>query len=172
MLKTLLAEVKQYKKASILTPVFMVGEVVMEILIPMLMAYLIDNGVETASYSSLVATAGRVHYTDVHGLTAADLHGAPSWPETWRSLLELLDGIDTVVAFRATFDRGALLTMCGQTDLKLTPFVHGTPASAEVLRYRVDVPAGGGFVVQAEFALGGGDHAKALPGSCGSTRST
>ena len=40
MLKTLLAEVKQYKKASILTPVFMVGEVVMEILIPMLMAYL------------------------------------------------------------------------------------------------------------------------------------
>ena len=38
MLKTLLAEVKQYKKASILTPAFMVGEVVMEILIPMLMA--------------------------------------------------------------------------------------------------------------------------------------
>ena len=33
MLKTLLAEVKQYKKASILTPAFMVGEVVMEILI-------------------------------------------------------------------------------------------------------------------------------------------
>lgn len=46
MLKTLLAEVKQYKKASILTPAFMVGEVVMEILIPMLMAYLIDSGVE------------------------------------------------------------------------------------------------------------------------------
>ena len=46
MLKTLLAEVKQYKKASILTPAFMVGEVVMEILIPMLMAHLIDSGVE------------------------------------------------------------------------------------------------------------------------------
>ena len=46
MLKTLLTEVKQYKKASILTPAFMVGEVVMEILIPMLMAYLIDSGVE------------------------------------------------------------------------------------------------------------------------------
>ena len=39
MLKTLLAEVKQYKKASILTPAFMVGEVVMEILIPMPVSY-------------------------------------------------------------------------------------------------------------------------------------
>ena len=36
MLKTLLAEVKQYKKASVMAPVFMVGEVVMEIAIPMM----------------------------------------------------------------------------------------------------------------------------------------
>ncbi len=45
MLKTLLAEVRQYKKASLLTPLFMVGEVVMEIAIPMVMSRLIDDGV-------------------------------------------------------------------------------------------------------------------------------
>ena len=45
MLKTLLAEVRQYKKGSLLTPLFMVGEVVMEIAIPMVMSRLIDDGV-------------------------------------------------------------------------------------------------------------------------------
>ena len=49
MVKTLLAQVKEYKKASIITPVFMVGEVLMEILIPTLMALLIDHGVNSGS---------------------------------------------------------------------------------------------------------------------------
>ena len=54
----------------------------------------------------------------------------------------------SVVRILSTSGKPPLLTVCGQTDLKLSPFVHGTPASAEVLRYRVEVPAGGGFVVQ------------------------
>lgn len=45
MLKTLLAQVKEYKKSSILTPVFAVLEVFMEVLIPFLMANIIDNGI-------------------------------------------------------------------------------------------------------------------------------
>ena len=46
MLKTLLSRVREFKKPSILTPVCMVGEVFMEVLIPVLMASLIDNGIE------------------------------------------------------------------------------------------------------------------------------
>ncbi len=46
MLKTLLGQVKEFKKASILTPIFMIGEVIVEMLIPFLMADIIDNGVE------------------------------------------------------------------------------------------------------------------------------
>lgn len=42
MVKTLLKSVKQYKAVSILTPLVMIGEAAMEILIPFLMAYLID----------------------------------------------------------------------------------------------------------------------------------
>ena len=45
MLRLLLKEVKEYKKASIVTPLFMILEVVMEMCIPLLMASIIDDGV-------------------------------------------------------------------------------------------------------------------------------
>lgn len=49
MLKTLGAQIKEYKKASILTPIFMVGEVLMETIIPLLMASIIDDGVNAGN---------------------------------------------------------------------------------------------------------------------------
>ena len=45
MLRTLGAQIKEFKKDSVLTPVFMIGEVIMETIIPLLMASIIDNGV-------------------------------------------------------------------------------------------------------------------------------
>jgi ATP-binding cassette subfamily B protein len=45
MIKKLLASVREYTKPSILSPVFMVGEVVMEVTIPLLMTHLIDQGI-------------------------------------------------------------------------------------------------------------------------------
>lgn len=45
MLKTLAKQVKEYKWVSILTPLFMVLEVVAETLIPLLMASIVDNGI-------------------------------------------------------------------------------------------------------------------------------
>ncbi|MBR0267113.1 MAG: ABC transporter ATP-binding protein [Clostridia bacterium] len=47
MIKKLLASVREYKKQTIATPLFMVGEVAMEALIPMIMAMLIDRGIGT-----------------------------------------------------------------------------------------------------------------------------
>ena len=46
MIRTLLSQVKEYKKASIMTPLFMILEVIMEMFIPLLMASIIDNGVD------------------------------------------------------------------------------------------------------------------------------
>ena len=46
MIKTLAAHIKQYKTASILTPLFMIVEVILEMMIPLLMASIIDDGVE------------------------------------------------------------------------------------------------------------------------------
>lgn len=45
MLKTLAAQIKQYKRQTILTPIFVALEVVFDILIPFLMSYLVDYGI-------------------------------------------------------------------------------------------------------------------------------
>ena len=52
MLKTLGAQVKEFKKDSILTPIFMIFEVIMEMIIPLLMASIIDDGVEKGANKS------------------------------------------------------------------------------------------------------------------------
>lgn len=49
MIKTLLAQVKQYKSASILAPIFTAGEVFMEVLIPFVTASIIDKGIEAGN---------------------------------------------------------------------------------------------------------------------------
>lgn len=45
MLKKLIKQIKGYKKETILAPIFVALESVMEVIIPFLMAYLIDNGI-------------------------------------------------------------------------------------------------------------------------------
>lgn len=54
MLKTLLKSVRDYKKASILTPVFMILEVFMEILIPLLLSVLIDTGIANGNVNQII----------------------------------------------------------------------------------------------------------------------
>ncbi|MFG6328370.1 MAG: ABC transporter ATP-binding protein/permease [Lachnospiraceae bacterium] len=49
MLKTLAAHIKEFKRDSILTPVFMILEVILETIIPLMMASIIDDGVESGS---------------------------------------------------------------------------------------------------------------------------
>ncbi len=46
MIRTLLKQLKQYRRSAIATPLLSILEVVMEILIPLTMASLIDNGIE------------------------------------------------------------------------------------------------------------------------------
>lgn len=53
MLKTLAGHIKEYKKPSFLTPCFMILEVAMEMVIPLLMASIIDDGVEAGSLSHI-----------------------------------------------------------------------------------------------------------------------
>lgn len=51
MIKKLAASIGQYKKESILTPVYVTFEVIIEIVIPILMAYLIDYGIDKNNLS-------------------------------------------------------------------------------------------------------------------------
>ena len=58
MLKTLASQVKEYKKASIITPIFVTFEVIMELLIPLLMSTLIDNGISTGNMKHVFVVGG------------------------------------------------------------------------------------------------------------------
>lgn len=55
MIKTLAAQVGEYKKVSVITPVFMIFEVIFEMLIPFLMASIIDDGVEAGNLQHIYA---------------------------------------------------------------------------------------------------------------------
>lgn len=64
MLKTLASQIKEYKKASIATPIFMILEVIMETIIPLMMASIIDDGVS-------VENAGHIYKMGALMLAAA-----------------------------------------------------------------------------------------------------
>lgn len=58
MIKTLSRYIGQYKKDSILTPLFMVLEVIMEILIPFVTASIIDKGIEAGNMQKICMYGG------------------------------------------------------------------------------------------------------------------
>ena len=53
MLKTLLAQLRQYKKDCLLAPLCTAGEVLMEVLIPFVTAALIDRGIEAGDMAQV-----------------------------------------------------------------------------------------------------------------------
>ena len=54
MIKKLMGSIRQYKKASILAPVLVLVEVAMEIIIPLVMAELIDKGIDQGHMPSVI----------------------------------------------------------------------------------------------------------------------
>ena len=71
MLKTLGAQIKEFKKDSFLTPVFMILEVLMETVIPLMMASIIDNGVEKGDIHHIYVMGGLMIVTACVSLFAA-----------------------------------------------------------------------------------------------------
>lgn len=58
MIKRLLASVREYKAPSLLTPLFMILEVAMEIAIPYVMATLIDKGIDAGNMQVILRIGG------------------------------------------------------------------------------------------------------------------
>ena len=56
MYRRILKEVKEFKAVSLITPVFMILEVIMEMIIPYLMASIIDNGVNAGDMNHIIKT--------------------------------------------------------------------------------------------------------------------
>ncbi len=70
MLKVLGAQTKEFRKDSILTPVFMILEVIMEMIIPLLMASIIDNGVNAGDLNHIYKIGGLMVLMALIGLWA------------------------------------------------------------------------------------------------------
>lgn len=75
MVKTLLAHVKEYKKDSILSPLFVTLEVIMEVIIPILMASIIDKGVEAGNMKHVYVIGGIMIITAMFSLSFGVLSG-------------------------------------------------------------------------------------------------
>lgn len=74
-IKRILQEVKQYKAAAIITPVFMILEVLCETLIPFLMASIIDEGVEKGDMQHIFLIGGLMIVVAAVGLFGGIMGG-------------------------------------------------------------------------------------------------
>ncbi len=75
VVSTLLKQVKEYKKDSFLTPVFMILEVVMEMIIPLLMGRIIDEGVSNGDMGAILRIGAMMLVTALIGLYAGIMGG-------------------------------------------------------------------------------------------------
>lgn len=70
MLKVLGAQIKEFKKDSLMTPVFMILEVIMEMIIPLLMASIIDDGVNAGNMNHIYKVGACMVVAAIIGLWA------------------------------------------------------------------------------------------------------
>lgn len=75
MLKVLLAQVKEYKADSIKTPILVMGEVVFDVLIPFLMALLVDEGINKGDMHAILLYAGLMLASAIIALILGGLSG-------------------------------------------------------------------------------------------------
>ena len=75
MLKKLASYIKEYKKDSILTPIFVILEVVMEVIIPLLMAKIIDVGIQNGDVHYILEMGALLIVSAILSLTFGMLSG-------------------------------------------------------------------------------------------------
>lgn len=75
MVRTLLKQVREFKKDSLMTPMFMVLEVLMETLIPFLMASMIDYGIDAGNQPYIFKISGLMLVLAAVGLWAGIMGG-------------------------------------------------------------------------------------------------
>ena len=56
MIKHLMKSIREYKKDSILAPIYVSGEVILEVIIPFLMSKLIDSGIDAGDMNYILRT--------------------------------------------------------------------------------------------------------------------
>ncbi|MBP2026494.1 ATP-binding cassette subfamily B protein [Acetoanaerobium pronyense] len=78
MITTLAKSIREYKKHSILTPVFVTIEVLLEVMIPFLIAYLIDFGIDSGNMTVILRLGGLLLIAAFFSLIFGALSGRSS----------------------------------------------------------------------------------------------
>ena len=162
MIRTLLKEVRQYKAASIATPLFMILEVLMEMVIPFLMASIIDDGVNAGDIHHIYRVGAVMIVAALIGLLAGvggGRFGAKASAGFARNLRKaMFDNIQTFSFSNIDKYSTAGLVTRLTTDVTnvqnayqmLLRMFTRAPASllcAMVMAFTIDVPAALVFVV-------------------------
>lgn len=75
VLKKLLTNVGEYKKQSLQTPLFTMGEVLMDVIMPLIMAGLIDHGIEKSDSNTILRYGGLLFLCALFALATGTLGG-------------------------------------------------------------------------------------------------
>lgn len=75
LIKTLAQSIKEYKKASILAPIFVILEVVLEVLIPYITTYLVDFGIKKGDMNAILKYGGFLVLSAVVALVCGAMSG-------------------------------------------------------------------------------------------------
>ena len=64
MYKTIFSHIGNYKKQAILAPVTIIGEVAMEVTIPLVMAHIIDDGIRQGKVSYVASDSRSLGFSE------------------------------------------------------------------------------------------------------------
>ena len=87
IIKTLLKSVREFKLATILAPIFMIGEIAFEVSIPTVMARLIDFGIDKGDMDCIVETGILLSVCTVCAVICGSLSGRFSSASKSRKIL-------------------------------------------------------------------------------------
>ena len=80
MIKTILAQVREYRLSTVLAPLFTVGEVVLEMLIPFVTASIIDKGIQAGNIQQVYLYGGLMLIMDGWTPRMRSASPRPGWP--------------------------------------------------------------------------------------------
>lgn len=76
-------------------------------------------------FSLFTPRQSNIQFSEVHGLSWDNLRGMPRFEERFSDILEMLSGVDYVVAHNAAFDRSVLEVSAASKGLTLPPLLWG-----------------------------------------------
>ena len=154
MLKPIMAQIKQYKCASILTPLATMMEAVMELIVPMLMASLIDKGINAGNMAMVYRYGGYMLVAAALSLTLGIVAGRLAAKASTGFACNLRDGMFSTIQ-RYAFSNIDKYSTAGLVTRLTTDVTNVQNAYQMILRMCVRAPVMLIFALIMAFSING-----------------